>query len=201
MERVAIFVDGANMFYAQRKIGWHLDYRKVFAYFAKDREIYNAFYYTAVTTPPDPGTESFLRALTAIGYSVRRKPIKEILDQETGQVLRKANLDIEIVIDMFNTVELYDVAILISGDGDFERAVELIRSRGKRVIGVGLSSMAAYDLVNATDRYIFLEDLRPTWEKDSASLGNVLRREIPGTDEEGGQSAAVNQAHQKIAGA
>lgn len=153
------------MFYAQRKLGWHLDYRKVLTHFAGTYEIYNAFYYTAVTTPPDPGTESFLRALTAMGYSVRRKPIKEILDTETGQVIRKANLDTEIVIDMFNTVDLYDVAVLFSGDGDFERAVELIRSRGKRIFGVGISSMAAYDLVNAVDRYIYLEDLRSVIEK------------------------------------
>lgn len=165
MDKIAIFIDGANMFYAQRKLGWHIDYRKVYDYLAKAGDVYNAFYYTSVTTPPDTGVESFLRALTAMGYSVRRKPIKEISDQETGNVIRKANLDIEIVIDMFNTVELYDVAILASGDGDFERAVELIRSKGKRIIGLGSASMAAYDLVNAMDRYIFLEDVRDQVEK------------------------------------
>lgn len=197
MDRLAIFVDGANMFYAQRKIGWHIDYRKVFDYLVRDRELYNAFYYTAVTTPPDPAAESFLRALTAIGYSVRRKPIKEIVDQETGQVLRKANLDIEIVIDMFNTVDLYDVAVLISGDGDFERAVELIRSRGKRVVGVGLSSMAAYDLVNAVDRYLFLEDMRPFWEKDGSG-GGLLRREEAAAIEEGVEFSVSRKRDQKI---
>lgn len=176
MSRVALFVDGANMFYAQRKVGWHLDYRKVYEYFTRGREVYNAFYYTSVTTPPDPGMEGFLRALTAIGYTVRRKPIKEIMDQETGAVIRKANLDIEIVIDMFNTVDLYDVAILISGDGDFERAVELIRSKGKRIIGVGSSSMAAYDLVNATDRYVFLEDIRTDVEKFTPARGERQER-------------------------
>lgn len=165
MERVALFVDGANMFYAQRKLGWHLDYRKVYEYFSRNCEVYNAYYYTSVTTPPDTGVEGFLRALTGIGYTVRRKAIKEILDQESGAIIRKANLDIEIVIDMFNTVDLYDVAVLVSGDGDFERAAELIRSKGKRIIGMGSNSMAAYDLVNATDRYVFLEEIREFVEK------------------------------------
>ena len=160
MARLAVFVDGANMFYAQRKLGWHLDYRKLYEMLTKDYEVYNAFYFTSVPTPVDASLEGFLRALTAMGYTVRRKALKEIVDQETGETFRKANLDIELVIDMFNTVELYDVAVLCTGDGDFERAVELLRSRGKRVLGVGSREMAAYDLINAVDRYIFLEDLR-----------------------------------------
>ncbi len=169
MERIAIFIDGANMFYAQRKMGWHIDYRKVYEFYASQAQVYNAFYYTSVTNPPDPGMEGFLRALTGMGYTVRRKVVKEILDQETGQTIRKANLDIEIVIDMLTTADLYDRAILISGDGDFERAVEFLRGRGKRIDGLGVHAMAAYDLVNAMDRYLYLEDLRDLVEKPSAA--------------------------------
>lgn len=168
MERIAIFIDGANMFYAQRKMGWHIDYRKVYEFYASQAQVYNAFYYTSVTNPPDPGMEGFLRALTGMGYTVRRKVVKEIVDQESGQIIRKANLDIEIVIDMLTTAALYDRAILISGDGDFERAVEFLRGRGKRIDGLGVHAMAAYDLVNAMDRYLYLEDLRDKVEKPSA---------------------------------
>lgn len=179
--RLAIFIDGANLFYAQRKLGWHLDYRKVYDYVTKDHDVYNAFYYTSVTTPPDPGTEGFLRALTGMGYTVRRKPIKEILDQETNSIIRKANLDIEIVVDMFNTADLYDVALLASGDGDFERAVELLRSKGKRVLGLGSQTMAAYDLVNATDRYIYLEEIREFVEKPLSDPVRAPNFSGPGT--------------------
>ncbi|MCL6595950.1 MAG: NYN domain-containing protein [Firmicutes bacterium] len=172
MERIAIFIDGANMFYAQRKMGWHIDYRKVYEFYASQAQVYNAFYYTSVTNPMDPGMEGFLRALTGMGYTVRRKVVKEIVDQETGQTIRKANLDIEIVIDMLTTADLYDRAVLISGDGDFERAVEYLRGRGKRIEGLGVHAMAAYDLVNAMDRYLYLEDLRDLVEKPSpASAG------------------------------
>lgn len=169
VERIAIFIDGANMFYAQRKMGWHIDYRKVYEFYASQAQVYNAFYYTSVTNPPDTGMEGFLRALTGMGYTVRRKTVKEILDQETGQTIRKANLDIEIVIDMLTTADLYDRAVLISGDGDFERAVEFLRGRGKRIEGLGVHAMAAYDLVNAMDRYLYLEDLRELVEKPSAA--------------------------------
>ena len=76
MARLAVFVDGANMFYAQRKLGWHLDYRKLYEMLTKDYEVYNAFYFTSVPTPVDASLEGFLRALTAMGYTVRRKALK-----------------------------------------------------------------------------------------------------------------------------
>lgn len=176
MERIAIFIDGANMFYAQRKMGWHIDYKKVYDFYANQAQVYNAFYYTSVTNPPDPGMEGFLRALTGMGYTVRRKTVKEITDQESGQIIRKANLDIEIVIDMLTTADLYDRAALITGDGDFERAVEYLRGRGKRIEGLGVRAMAAYDLVNAMDQYLYLEDYRNDMEKSvpgSTGVGEV----------------------------
>lgn len=164
-ERVAIFVDGANMFYAQRILGWHLDFARVIEYFTRGREIYNAFYYTGVQVPPDNSQRDFLTALRHLGFTIREKSIKETVDQSSNAVIRRANLDIEIVIDMFNTADRYDVAILMSGDGDFERAVELLRSKGKEIVGVGTRGMISSELENACDRYVKLEDIRSEVEK------------------------------------
>ncbi len=199
MERIAIFIDGANMFYAQRKMGWHIDYRKVYEFYASQAQVYNAFYYTSVTNPPDPGMEGFLRALTGMGYTVRRKVVKEILDQETGQTVRKANLDIEIVIDMLTTADLFDRAILISGDGDFERAVEFLRGRGKRIDGLGVHAMAAYDLVNAMDRYLYLEDLRDVVEKPSAATVLSVDDAAPATAEDSAAASAQGSGSVAVA--
>ncbi|MGE5559615.1 MAG: NYN domain-containing protein [Chloroflexota bacterium] len=165
MERVSLFVDGANMFYLQRKLGFHIDYKKLLDYFAEGRELYNAFYYTGLNAPSEVKDRKFLEAMTYIGYTVRTKHIKEIVDSESGETIQKANLDIEIVIDMFNTVNQYDVAVLLSGDGDFERAVELIRSKGKRIIAASTKGMASYELVNAVDKYVDLAFIRDRIEK------------------------------------
>ncbi len=83
--------------------------------------------------------------------------MKEILDPESQALTRHASLEIEIVVDLFNTADRYDVAVLLSGDGDFERAVELLRSKGKGILG-----MVAPALENACDRYIRLETIRST---------------------------------------
>ncbi|MCL5115686.1 MAG: NYN domain-containing protein [Firmicutes bacterium] len=164
-ERVAIFVDGANMFYAQRVLGWHLDFARVIEYFTRGRQLYNAFYYTACKCPPDNSQRDFLTALRHLGFTIREKSIKETMDQSSNAVIRRANLDIEIVVDMFNTATRYDLAILMSGDGDFERAVELLRSKGKEIVGVGTRGMISSELENACDRYVKLEDIRSEVEK------------------------------------
>jgi hypothetical protein len=94
------------------------------------------------------------------GYTVRTKAIKQMVDDTTGEIVEKANLDIELVIDMFNTVALYDTCILMSGDSDFERALELVRSKGKRIAVIAHPDMTARELRNVAGRnYFDLRDL------------------------------------------
>lgn len=166
MNRLSIFVDGNNMFYAQQKNGWFFDPRRVLEYFIKEQEgimLINAFWYTGLKDPQDQ--RGFRDALISLGYTVRTKILKEYYDDTSGRYSQKANLDIEIVVDMFNTVDQYDRVVLFSGDGDFERAIELLRSKNTHITVVSTEGMIARELRNATDRYIDLNDLREFIEK------------------------------------
>ncbi|WP_416676286.1 LabA-like NYN domain-containing protein [Egbenema bharatensis] len=165
MNRLSIFIDGNNMFYAQQKNGWFFDPRRVLEYFTHDPEVMliNAFWYTGLKDHQDQ--RGFRDALISLGYTVRVKVLKEYYDDNSGRISQKANLDIEIVVDMFNTVDQYDRVILFSGDGDFERAIELLRSKNTHITVVSTEGMIARELRNATDRYIDLNDLRPYIEK------------------------------------
>ena len=164
-DRLSIFVDGNNMFYAQQKNGWFFDPRRVLEYFTKDPTVVliNAFWYTGLKDAQDQ--RGFRDALISLGYTVRTKILKEYYDDASGRYSQKANLDIEIVVDMFNTVEQYDRVILFSGDGDFERAIELLRSKNTHITVVSTEGMIARELRNATDRYIDLNDVRGYIEK------------------------------------
>jgi uncharacterized LabA/DUF88 family protein len=177
MEKVSLFVDGSNMFYSQRELGWHFEYNKILQYFIQDKELVNAFYYTGYDGDFGSEREDFFKALMRMGFTVRVKKIKSMWDKKTGREVVKSNLDIEIVIDMFNTINLYDTAILFSGDGDFERAVELLRSRGKKVIVVAVDTMTALELRNAVGHnFINLRDMRDDFEKiRSRSYTNTNR--------------------------
>ncbi len=160
MQSVSIFVDGANMYYAQKKLGWYIDFRKVLQFLSKETGsgISEAYYYTGADTQTKMRDSSFHEYLMYSGYTVRTKAIKQMVDDTTGELVEKANLDIELVIDMFNTVTLYDTCVLLSGDSDFERALELVRSKGKRIAVVGHPEMTARELRNVAGRNFY--DLR-----------------------------------------
>ncbi|MEB3359209.1 MAG: NYN domain-containing protein [Synechococcales bacterium] len=165
INRLSIFVDGNNMFYAQQKNGWFFDPKRVLYYFTNDAHtrLINAFWYTGLKDAQDQ--RGFRDALISLGYTVRTKVLKEYYDDSSGRYSQKANLDIEIVVDMFNTVDQYDQVILFSGDGDFERAIELLRSKNTHITVVSTEGMIARELRNATDRYIDLNSIRDHIEK------------------------------------
>ncbi|GAB4210265.1 MAG: NYN domain-containing protein [Synechococcales cyanobacterium] len=182
--RISIFIDGNNMFYAQQKNGWFFDPRRILEYFTRPAafvELVNAFWYTGIKDAHDQ--RAFRDALISLGYTVRTKVLKEYYDESTGRYSQKANLDVEIVVDMFNTVDQYDQVILFSGDGDFDRAVELIRSKNTLITVVSTEGMIARELRNATDRYIDLNDIRDHIEKlekePSSSEKPILASEAP----------------------
>lgn len=164
-DRISIFVDGNNMFYAQQKNGWFFDPRKVIDYFSEESGfmLINAFWYTGLKDSQDQ--RGFRDALISLGYTVRTKILKEYYDDSSGRFSQKANLDIEIVVDMFNTVDQYDRVVLFSGDGDFERAIELLRSKNTHITVVSTDGMIARELRNATDRYIDLNEIKGCIEK------------------------------------
>ena len=166
-DRVAMFVDGANMDLAGRMAGYFVDYRKGQQFFLAHGLFYAAYYYIADYTAQDPLQQRYLDFLAHANFIVRRKAVKAIRDQETGERVLKANVDTELVLDLINTAENYDLAFLFSGDSDFERAVDLLRSRGKRVYIVTSRQTISRELSYVADKPIFfLEDFRDQLQRD-----------------------------------
>jgi uncharacterized LabA/DUF88 family protein len=167
VKRISIFVDGANMFYTQKKgLGWFFDPAKLLKVLVGDYELTDAYWYMGKKQPPDPRDENFSRFLSYAGYVVRTKDLKTISDYETGEASQKANLDVEIVMDMFNTIDNYDKVVLLSGDSDFERALDLLRARGKQLCVVSTQNWIATELRRAVgSHFIDLQDLREQIER------------------------------------
>ncbi|MBN1307208.1 MAG: NYN domain-containing protein [Chitinispirillaceae bacterium] len=163
-KRISIFVDGANVFYAQRDNHFLIDWEKMLAHFSQIGELYETFYYIGEHIPPEARTEKYLKLLRHIGFIVRTKRIKTII-QDDGTKKQKANLDIEIAMDLFNTIENYNVAVLFSGDGDFERAIELVRARGKEIYVVSTDNYIASELRNAAGRNYINFTKMTSWKR------------------------------------
>ncbi len=169
MEKVALFVDGANMFYAQRENHWHIDWRLAYHFFTDNKEKAAAYYFTA--TPPLGDSEKvtkyrgFRTALINMGYSVVDKEVKLIKSPDSAIVKLKGNLDIELVFRMLTTASSYDEAVLMGGDSDYVPIIDHLRALGKIVTVVGRRQSVSNDLINAANKFVDLETIRARIEK------------------------------------
>jgi len=165
-DKVSLFVDGANFFYSQKdSLHWWVDPKKLLAWCKTFGDVTDATYY-ASTEPGNSQQEKYLKALSHMGFSVVTKDIK-VFQQTDGTEKHKANLDIEIVLDMFNTLSSYDLAVLVSGDADFVRPLQMLKTRGKRFMVVSTKGFIAQEMRQlAGMHYQDLADLRELLEKD-----------------------------------
>lgn len=157
--RVAIFIDGSNLFYAALQLGIEIDYSKLLNSLADGARVLRAFFYTGID-PSNEKQKGFLLWMRHHGFRVVTKELVQFVDGS-----KKANLDVEIAVDMMTLADSYDTAILVSGDGDLAYAVNKISYLGVRVEIVSLRSMTSDSLINVADRYIDLETIKEFIQK------------------------------------
>jgi len=170
MQRIALFVDGANMFYAQRDNRWHIDWRLVFNFFTDNKEKAAAYYFTATPAVGDferiKKYRGFKTALQSMGYSVVDKEIRLIKNPASNQVVKiKGNLDIELVFRLLTEANTYDEVILMGCDSDYIPVVSHLRAIGKVVTVVGRKGSTSNDLINVANKFLDLEEIRTRIEK------------------------------------
>ncbi len=166
--RVAIFVDGSNLFYAALQLNIEIDYTKLLARLTGGSRLLRSFFYTGVDRTNEK-QQGFLLWMRRNGYRVIAKDLVQLPDGS-----KKANLDVEIAVDMMALVGSYDTAVLVSGDGDLAYAVDAVSYRGVRVEVVSLRSMTSDSLINVSDRYIDLENVKEEIQKTPRSSSNIL---------------------------
>ena len=159
--RVGIFVDVPNVIYAAERRNINIDFGRVLDYFTRGRQLVRASAYAPISDDPQAKLESqrFVHHFVGHPYRIITKPLKRFAD---GSM--KANFDIELAIDILTMSDRLDVVVLMSGDGDFRRLVEMISSRGVRVEVVAFGETASAELKSAADLYIeigaHLEDFK-----------------------------------------
>lgn len=163
-ERVALFIDGANLYSAARGLGFDIDYKRLLNHFRSKGTLIRAFYYTALVEDQEYSPlRPLIDWLDYNGYAVVTKPAKEFTDA-TGRRRIKGNMDIELAIDALEIADKLDHMVLFSGDGDFRRLVDAVQRRGKRVTVVSTMRsqppMIADELRRQADQFIELETLR-----------------------------------------
>ncbi len=127
-ERLALFIDGANLYSAGKTLGVEVDYRKLLEEFRRRGQLIRAYYYTALIENDDYSPiRPLVDWLQYNGFKVVTKPAKEFTDS-TGRRRVKGDMDVEITVDMLNLSAHVDHVVLFSGDGDLTRLVEAVCS-------------------------------------------------------------------------
>lgn len=199
-QRVAVFIDGWNFRYATyESFGLRVDYTKLLRYFAEDAVLVRAYFYTGewddsaisryarMTAPDDPltkqremeqqrdGERAFWRFLNRNGYRVVRKPVRVMTPEEGEAPAVKADLDMELAIDMLSLADRCDRIVLVSGDRDFVPLIDAVAKRGVRIAVVSTQAEEAFrnaryrasdDLLDAADEFIPIEGIRKHIERE-----------------------------------
>ena len=163
-ERIALFIDGSNLYATARALGFDIDYKSLLGMFQKQAVMVRAFYYTALL---DDQEYSPIRPLVDWldynGYTIVTKPTKEFTDA-TGRRKIKGNMDIELAIDVMEMSDRLDHIVLFSGDGDFRRLVEAVQRKGVRVTVISTIKssppMIADELRRQADSFVELTEIQ-----------------------------------------
>ena len=178
-DKIALFIDGANLYSAARSLNFDIDYKKLLDEFRKRGILIRAYYYTALAEDQDYSpVRPLVDWLDYNGFSVVTKPAREYTDAN-GRKRFRGGMNIEIAVDMMEMAGHADHLVLFSGDGDFRRLVEAVQARGVRVTVVSTVKsqppMASDDLRRQCDSFVELADLSSIIGRPRQSLPRLIQ--------------------------
>src|SRR5712664_608872 len=168
--RIALFIDGANLYATGKTLGFDIDYKRLLKEFQSRGTLLRAFNYTAIIEDQEfSSIRPLIDWLDYNGYTVVTKATKEFIDAG-GRRKVKGNMDVELAVDAMELAEHIDQMVLFSGDGDFRSLVEAVQRRGVRVTVVSTISsqppMIADELRRQADAFTDLTDLQARIGRD-----------------------------------
>ncbi|MGI9168983.1 MAG: NYN domain-containing protein [Caulobacteraceae bacterium] len=186
-DRLALFIDGANLHSAAKSLGFDIDYKKLLDEFRKRGLLIRAYYYTAVVENEDYSPiRPLVDWLDYNGFTMVTKSAREFTDRE-GRKRWRGDMDMEIAVGMMELSPRCDHMVLFSGDGDFRPLVEAVQRQGVRVTVVSTVKsqppMASDDLRRQADSFVDLADLTDI-------IGRPARDRLPRFLQEAGGGGA-----------
>lgn len=187
-DKIALFIDGANLYSAARGLSVDIDYKKLLDEFRRRGILVRAYYYTALVEDQEYSPiRPLVDWLDYNGFTVVTKAAREYTDA-SGRKRFRGDMDIEIAVDMMSMAEHADHLVLFSGDGDFRRLVEAIQQKGVRVTVVSTVKsqppMASDDLRRQCDAFVDLADLAPIIGRPRQGASPRFVQHEPHDDEE-----------------
>lgn len=154
----AVFIDEANIYHSQKTLGWKIDYFKLKDYLQEKYSINSISFYTSFVNKNKKQKKRFSQ-LKNYGYTIFAKEIKFIIDS-MGQIIKKGNLDIELALDIFKSINQFETLILFSGDSDFSHLLKLLKENNKKIIIFSTGGHVSWEIIKLADLYIDLKKIK-----------------------------------------
>jgi uncharacterized LabA/DUF88 family protein len=169
-DKIALFIDGANLYATCRSLGFDVDYKRLLKEFQGRGALLRAFYFTTIIEDQEyTSVRPLIDWLDYNGYTVVTKLTKEYIDAG-GRRKVKGSMNIELAVYAMELSDHIDRMILFSGDGDFRPLLEAVQRRGVHVTVVSTivtqPPMAADDLRRQADAFVDLVELKPKLGRD-----------------------------------
>lgn len=185
-EKLALFIDGTNLYAAARGLDLEIDFRKLIQEFRKRGRLLRANYYTTIVETDDHNpVRPLVDWLAYNGYNTVTKSARDQTDRDGRRYVR-ATMDIELAVDMIELAPTLDHIVLFAGNGDFRRLVETVKAKGVRVTVISTvkaqSQIIADELRREADAFIDLDEMaeliaRPRQDDDRDLIGNDHEKE------------------------
>ncbi|HCR36010.1 hypothetical protein A2130_04170 [Candidatus Woesebacteria bacterium GWC2_33_12] len=168
-QTTGIFIDSANLFYAQRRAGWKISWLKFYKFLSEYTKLKSVNYY--VGTPQEKGkaleNKKLTSKLSKIGYTVITKPLKKIFVAR-NKFVYKCNFDVEIALDVAEKIDNIDTVIISSGDSDFIAIKNYCRKMGKDFLVICFEKNMAWELKYV--HRIYFEKIKDQLSKKTPTL-------------------------------
>ncbi|OYW55376.1 MAG: NYN domain-containing protein [Hyphomicrobium sp. 32-62-53] len=197
-ERVALFIDGANLYATSKALGFDIDYKRLLTHFRGKCHLVRALYYTALAEDQEYSSiRPLIDWLDYNGFTMVTKPTREFTDA-SGRRKIKGNMDIDLAVDAMRLADTLDHIVIFSGDGDFRPLVVALQQRGKRVSVVSTlqtqQPMVADELRRQSDQFIDLADLETVIGRDPSARPAREPRTYPAGRSPSGSAPASPRA-------
>lgn len=171
-QRVAVFIDTQNLYHSAKNLyKARVNFKEILKAAVGGRKLIRAFAYVVRTKTGEE--RAFFGALSKLGIEMRVKDLQEYYDG-----MKKADWDVGLVIDAVRIASNIDVAVLVSGDGDFIPLVEYLKNQGKRVEIIAFGKTTSSKLKESADEFLNLDKdpKRFLLKKEEGILSKIKRK-------------------------
>ncbi len=163
-EKIAVFIDGANLYATAKALDFDIDYKKLLLLFKSTASLVRAYYYTVLIEDQEYSPiRPLVDWLDYNGYTLITKPAKDYTDS-TGRRRIRNSIDVELTVDVMEMAGSVDHIVLMTGDGGYRRLIEAVQRQGTRVTVISTVSVSppliADEIRRQADSFVDLSSLR-----------------------------------------